>query len=293
MALIRVGHSPDPDDAFMFYALTFGKLDTAPERYEHHLLDIETLNRKAEAGEFEVTALSFHALAYVTDRYALLSHGASLGDGYGPILVAKEYAGTEARAWLKGKVVSIPGTRTSAYLALRLFARGLGAGRGGGGGPEFQTRVVPFDQIMATVAAGECDAGLLIHEGQLTYQDARSGGLKKIVDLGAWWKKETGLPLPLGGNGIRRDLPPEQAARVSRHIHASIQWGLEHRAEALQYALQHGRGLDASLADRFVGMYVNEYTLDYGPAGRAAVGRFLDEGKASGVIESQMNPVWA
>jgi len=290
MALIRVGHSPDPDDAFMFYALTFGKLDTGEERYEHHLLDIETLNRKAESAEFEVTAISFHAYAYVADRYALLPHGASMGDGYGPILVARRFGG-EPLAWLAGKRIAVPGTRTSAFLALRLFARGSGQGRGAP--PAFDAVVTPFDQIITVVASGQCDGGLLIHEGQLTYHQAQSGRLQKVVDLGAWWKSETGLPLPLGGNAIRRDLAPDLITRVSRHIQASIQWGLAHRGEALQYALKHARGLDSALADEFVRMYVNQYTLEYGSKGREAVQEFIGLGRKAGYIESLLNLQWS
>ena len=237
----------------------------------------------------EVTAISFHAYAYVADRYALLPHGASMGDGYGPILVARRFEG-EPLAWLAGKRIAVPGTRTSAFLALRLFARG--SGQGGGAPPAFETVVTPFDRIMALVASGQYDGGLLIHEGQLTYQQAQSGSLRKVVDLGAWWKSETGLPLPLGGNAIRKDLAPEVMTRVSHHIRASIQWGLEHRGEALQYALKHARGLDSALADQFVGMYVNQYTLEYGSKGREAVAEFIGRGRQAGYIESPLNLQW-
>lgn len=288
---VHVGHSPDPDDAFMFYALTFSKFDTAPERYAHHLLDIETLNRKAERGEFEVTALSFHAYAYVREHYALLPHGASMGDGFGPLLVARRFEGGDPRAWLGGKRIAVPGTRTSAFLALNLFASGL-AGQAKASAPPFTFEVVPFDEILAQVAAGRFDAGLIIHEGQLTYHEERAGRLEKVVDLGAWWKRETGLPLPLGGNGIRKDLGAERMAPISRHLLASIRYGLEHRAEALAYALRYARDMEKSQADRFVGMYVNAYTLDYGELGRTAVRRFLEEGHKAGLIKPHVEPEW-
>jgi 1,4-dihydroxy-6-naphthoate synthase len=284
---VHVGHSPDPDDAFMFYALTFARFDTAPERYEHHLLDIETLNHDAERGKYEVTALSFHAYAYVADKYILLPHGASFGDGYGPLIVAKEYGGDgfdAARKWLLGKRLAVPGTRTSAFLALKLFA---------GGACDFETVVVPFDQIIPQVAAGQFAAGVIIHEGQLTYTEEASGRLAKVVDLGQWWKTETGLPLPLGGNGIRRDLGPERIRRISRHLHRSIEWGLAHRDEALGYALKYARDMGKEKADKFVGMYVNDYTLDYGKKGREAVRRFLDEGRRAGLLKAQAQPEWS
>lgn len=283
---VHVGHSPDPDDAFMFYALTFARFETAPERYEHHLLDIETLNHDAERGKYEVTALSFHAYAYVADKYILLPHGASFGDGYGPLLVAKQFAGSSfdaARKWLSGKRIAVPGTRTSAFLALNLFA----------GACSFQTAVVPFDQIIPQVAAGKFDGGVIIHEGQLTYAEEASGRLQKVVDLGQWWKAETGLPLPLGGNGIRRDLGSERIQRISRHLHQSIQWGLAHRDEALGYALKYARDMGKEKADKFVGMYVNNYTLDYGEQGRAAVRRFLDEGRRAGLLRTQAQAEWS
>jgi len=281
-ATIHVGHSPDPDDAFMFYALTFPQFDTAPESYEHHLLDIETLNRKAERGEYEVTALSFHAYAYVSDRYALLPHGASMGDGYGPMIVAKRFAGGDPRAWLEGRRIAVPGTRTSAFLALNLFARGLRNLKDPG--PQFSFEVVPFDSIIQEVAAGKYDGGLIIHEGQLTYHEEGSGRLQKVVDLGEWWKAETRLPLPLGGNGIRKDLGAERIKRVSRHLHDSIKWGLDHRKQALQYALRYARDMGEDKADKFVGMYVNDYTLDYGPQGREGITRFLNAGYEAGLL---------
>ncbi|HLX63688.1 MAG TPA: MqnA/MqnD/SBP family protein [Planctomycetota bacterium] len=307
---VRVGHSPDPDDAFMFYALTYPQFDTAPEVYEHHLIDIETLNRDAEAGKYEVTALSFHAYAYVADKYILLPHGASFGDNYGPMIVAKSAPAHDgkferAREWLNGKTIAVPGTRTSAFLALQLFAAGEQQPRPSASDvvsgrdkelserPAFKTAVVPFDQIIARVAAGEFEGGLIIHEGQLTYHEQASGALKKVVDLGEWWHARTGgLPLPLGGNGIRRDLGPERIKRISKHLHDSIKWGLEHRDEALAYALRYARDMGKEKADKFVGMYVNDYTLDYGENGRAAVRRFLDEGRRLGLITTGVRPEW-
>jgi 1,4-dihydroxy-6-naphthoate synthase len=264
---IRVAHSPDSDDAFMFYALATGQLDTGDLEFVHELQDIETLNRRALAGELEVTAVSIHAYAYLADRYVLLPHGASMGERYGPRLVAREPLG---RGDLKGRRVAIPGTLTSAYLALRLFE------------PDVQTEVVPFDQIIDHVAAGKADVGLIIHEGQLTYADA---GLHLVADLGEWWAEETGgLPLPLGGNVVRRDLGDDLIRRISALLKASIAYSLEHRTEALEYAARYGRGLDAARTDEFVGMYVNARTLDYGEDGRRAVQLFLDRGYEAGVI---------
>lgn len=306
---VRVGHSPDPDDAFMFYALTFPQFDTSPEVYEHHLIDIETLNRDAENGKYEVTALSFHAYAYVADKYILLPHGASFGDNYGPMIVAKQApsGGTfdAARSWLNGKTIAVPGTRTSAFLALNLFATGEQSERPSTGDviggrdqelharPHFKTVVVPFDQIIARVASGEFDGGLIIHEGQLTYHEEGSGRLQKAVDFGEWWYARTNLPLPLGGNGIRKDLGAERIKRISKHLHDSIKWGLEHRDDALGYALRYARDMGKEKADKFVGMYVNEYTLDYGEKGRAAVRRFLDEGRRLGLISAAARPEWS
>jgi 1,4-dihydroxy-6-naphthoate synthase len=264
---IRVAHSPDSDDAFMFYALAAGKLDTGGLEFVHELQDIETLNRRALAGQLEVTAVSIHAYAYLADRYALLPHGASMGEGYGPRLVAREPLGP---ADLPGRRVAVPGTMTSAYLALKLFE------------PDVETEVVPFDRIIPHVAAGNADVGLIIHEGQLTYADE---GLHLVADLGEWWAAETGgLPLPLGGNAIRRDLGDDLIRRVSRLLRDSIAWGLEHRAETLGYAKDFGRGLDAAQTDTFVGMYVNRRTLDYGPDGRRAVQLFLDRGHEAGIV---------
>ncbi len=260
MTLIRVAHSPDSDDAFMFYALARDLLDTGDLRFEHVLADIETLNREAFAGTYEVTAVSIHAYAHLDDRYALLDSGASMGDGYGPVVVAREGLGGEG---LPEATVAIPGTLTSAALALKMW------------NPSLRTTVLPFDAIMPAVASGEVDAGVVIHEGQLTWRDE---GLVKIVDLGAWWAGQTGgLPLPLGGNVIRRDLGPELIGRVAGLLRASIEYALEHREEALEYALEYGRGLDRDQADRFVGMYVNELTVSYGERGRRAVRRFLEE----------------
>ena len=265
--IIRVAHSPDSDDAFMFYALATGKIDTGEIDFVHELQDIETLNRRALAGELEVTAVSIHAYAYLSDKYALLPHGASMGEGYGPRLVALE---PFSRADLAGKTVAVPGLLTSAYLALKLYA------------PDAEVVVVPFDEILERVAAGEYEVGLLIHEGQLTYMDA---GLHLVADLGEWWSVETGgLPLPLGGNAIRRDLGPELTQRISRMLRESIAFGLEHRTDALVHAEGYGRGLDRAQTDEFVGMYVNQRTLDYGEDGRRAVQLFLDKGYEAGII---------
>jgi 1,4-dihydroxy-6-naphthoate synthase len=269
--IIRVAHSPDSDDAFMFYALATGKIDTGDIEFIHELQDIETLNRRALAGELEVTAVSIHAYAYLADQYALLPHGASMGEGYGPRLVARR---PYSRAELSGLTVAVPGTLTSAYLALKLFT------------PAVATVVVPFDQIQERVAAGEYDVGLLIHEGQLTYMDA---GLYLIADLGEWWASETnGLPLPLGGNAIRRDLGADLIKRASRLLRASIAYGLEHRTDALVHAESYGRGLDRAQTDEFVGMYVNQRTLDYGADGRRAVQLFLDRGYEAGLIAQRV-----
>ena len=256
---IHLAHSPDADDAFMFWALAAGKIDTDDRRYVHELGDIESLNRRALAGELEVTAVSLHAYAYLADRYALLAHGASIGDRYGPRIVARAARPADPRAALGARslLVAVPGELTTAYLALKLFQ------------PAARHVVVPFDQIEEYVAAGRADAGLLIHEGQLTYADR---GLHLWVDLGEWWHDETGLPLPLGGNVVRRDLGDALMRDIARDLKASIQYGLAHRAEALAHATAYGRGLDASRIDRFVGMYVNAYTVDYGPTGRRAVG---------------------
>ncbi len=264
---IRVAHSPDSDDAFMFYALATDQIDTEGLEFVHELQDIETLNRRALQGELEVTAVSIHAYAYLADKYALLPHGASMGERYGPRLVAREPL---TLAELAGRTVAIPGLMTSAYLALRLMQ------------PDVETEVVPFDRIIEHVNAGKADAGLIIHEGQLTYADE---GLHLIADCGEWWAGRTGgLPLPLGGNAVRRDLGPELTRKVSRILRQSIAYGLEHRAAALAHAGQYGRGLNDAQTDEFVGMYVNDRTLDYGADGRRAVQLFLDEGHDAGII---------
>ncbi|MGH7698904.1 MAG: menaquinone biosynthesis family protein [Gemmatimonadales bacterium] len=268
-ATIHVAHSPDPDDAFMFWALAAGRIDTGSRRYVHELADIETLNRRALAGDLEVTAVSIHAYAYLADRYALLAHGASVGDRYGPRLVSREPRPPDPRAALPGRTVAVPGELTTAFLALRLYQ------------PELRHVVVPFDRIEDEVVEGRADAGLLIHEGQLTFQDR---GLHLWADLGAWWHGETGLPLPLGGNVVRRDLGDALMADVARDLRASIEYGLAHRTEALEHAKQYGRGLDDARTDQFVGMYVNAFTLDYGPVGRRAVEELLGRAHAAGVI---------
>jgi 1,4-dihydroxy-6-naphthoate synthase len=275
---IRVGHSPDADDAFMFQALAERKIDTGPYRFEHELVDIETLNRRAFQAELELTAVSVHAYAHLTDRYALCTCGASMGDAYGPIVVARQKMPLDQ---LKTATIAIPGTLTTAYLALRLCLQ-----------TDFTHVVVPFDQILETVAAGQyagrrIDAGLVIHEGQLTYGDQH---LELIVDTGRWWFDTTGLPLPLGANALRKDLGRQTMLEVQQYLKQSIEYGLTHRDEALRYALQFGRGLDPKKADRFVGMYVNHWTLDFGPKGRTAVARLLEEAHRAGVIPQPVTP---
>jgi 1,4-dihydroxy-6-naphthoate synthase len=263
---ITIAHSPDSDDAFMFYGLASGHVPADGFAIRHVLADIETLNRAAFHGQYEVTAVSFHAYAHLTDKYILLPHGASMGDRYGPVVVAR----LDGPRTLEGIRVAIPGTLTTAFLALRLYD------------PSVEYVVMPFDRIQDAVRDGEVGAGLLIHEGQLTYADE---GLRRIVDLGEWWAERTsGLPLPLGGNVIRRDLGEEVIATLSRLLRQSIAYGLEHRPEALAYAMQFGRGLDRGRTDRFVGMYVNELTLDYGDRGRAAVHRLLTEAEQRGLV---------
>ena len=267
-APVRIGHSPDPDDAFMYYAIAKGLVETGPRPVEQVLEDIESLNRRALAGELEVTAVSIHAYARLADRYALMPCGASMGDGYGPIVVARTSFPCEQ---LRSKTIAIPGTLTSAYLALRLFLES-----------EVDFRLVPFDRILDEVAEGRVDAGLVIHEGQLTFGRM---GLHKIADLGIWWREHTGgLPLPLGGNAVRRDLGRDTMRALTRMYRDSIAYALSHRAEALAYAKAFGRGLDDPTNDRFVGMYVNELTLDYGDRGRRAIARFLQEGAAAGIV---------
>jgi 1,4-dihydroxy-6-naphthoate synthase len=273
MQTIRVAHSPDSDDAFMFYALAEGKIDTGDLRYVHELADIETLNRRALAGELEVSAVSIHAYAHLADRYALLGSGASMGDGYGPRLVARSATPDDPRQALEGRRIGVPGRLTTAYLALKLFQ------------PSFEAVVLPFDEIEAAVDSGQVEAGLLIHEGQLTYADQ---GFALWVDLGAWWLGETGLPLPLGGNVVRRDLGTRLMEQIARDLRASIRYGLEHRTPALAHARQFSRGLSDERTDAFVGMYVNQWTVDYGPRGRAAVQRLLDEGHRAGVIPARV-----
>lgn len=265
-ATIHLAHSPDSDDAFMFYALADGQIDTEGVSYVHELQDIETLNGRALRGELDVTAVSIHAYAYLSDQYALLPHGASMGDGYGPMLVATR---PMTREGIAGKRIAVPGLMTSAYLALRLFQ------------PDFEPIVVPFDQIEKEVLTGSVETGLLIHEGQLTYKE---DGLHLVADMGAWWQEKTGLPLPLGGNVIRKDMPADLQKKVSRHLRESIAYGLDHRKNALDHAMRFARGLDRGKADTFVGMYVNDWTLDYGARGREAIRLFLDEGVRSGVI---------
>jgi len=276
--LIRVGHSPDPDDAFMFHALANDKIDTGDYEFTHELVDIETLNRRAFAAELELTAVSIHAYAFLHDKYLLCSCGASMGDGYGPMVVAKRALSVDE---LRPLVIAVPGKLTSAYLALRLC---LDA--------DFACVEVPFDQIIPAVVAGEfagqpIDAGLIIHEGQLTYSDH---DLRLVVDLGKWWQDETGLPLPLGANAVRKDLGSEKIRDIQRLLKASIEYGLNHRAEALAYAQQYGRDLDDKKADEFVGMYVNDWTLDFGPPGREAVAQFLARGHAAGVLPKMVVP---
>jgi 1,4-dihydroxy-6-naphthoate synthase len=275
---IRVGHSPDPDDAFMFYALAKGKIDTGPYRFTHELVDIETLNRRALQGELELTAVSLHAYAYLSDLYLLCSCGASMGDRYGPMVVAPRAMTLDE---LAGVTIAVPGLRTTAFLALSLCL-----------GTKFDYVLVPFDRILDAVTAGQYEgrrvgAGLIIHEGQLTYADQQ---LKLIVDMGVWWHDRTGLPLPLGANGIRKDLGPEVIRDVHRLLRKSIEYGLDHRDEALRHAMSFGRGLDRAKADQFVGMYVNDWTLDFGPVGRQAVARLLAEGHKAGVIPTLVIP---
>lgn len=271
--LITVGHSPDPDDAFMFYALAHDRLDTGPLRFRHVLQDIETLNRRALAGELEVSAVSIHAYALLLDRYALLPSGCSMGDGYGPMVVAREPIPLERLPRLR---IAVPGVLTTAFLTLRLMLQG-----------DFDYEVMPFDQILPAVAGGSVAAGLIIHEGQLTF--ARQG-LHLLIDLGRWWKEQTGLPLPLGGNVVRKDLGAETMQRISRLLKESIRYALAHRNEALQYALGYARDMDAELADRFVSMYVNDWTLDYGPRGREAVRRLLAEARRANLIPRAVEP---
>jgi len=266
---LTLGHSPDPDDAFMFYAMAEHKIDLRGYRFVHILQDIQTLNERATRGELHITAVSIHALAYVLDKYALLPSGASMGDGYGPLFVKKTdglFGGTDDSArknWLLQKTIAVPGRMTSAFLAAQLFL-----------GRDFNHIVVPFDEIFEEVRSGKADAGLIIHEGQLTYEKE---GFTAVFDLGEWWKRTRELPLPLGGNVVRKDIAPKVRSEISEILRESITYGLDHRAPAVTHSMAHARGLDVPLADRFIGMYVNDLTLDYGKNGRAAVSRFLSE----------------
>jgi 5,8-dihydroxy-2-naphthoate synthase len=288
--IFTLGHSPDPDDAFMFYAMAENKIDLRGYRFEHRLEDIQTLNERALRGDLHISAISIHAYAYVASKYALLPCGASMGDGYGPIIVRKRRNGETAkrrnqgaaissppttdfaaREFLAGKKVAVPGTMTSAFLALQLF---LG---------EFDYIVVPFDQIFNAVRTGRADVGLIIHEGQLTYERS---GFEKIVDLGKWWNEQTGSPLPLGGNVVRKDIPPAVRRDLSEIIRESIDYGLAHRDEAVRHSLPYARDMDAKLAGKFIGMYANEFTRDYGEVGRDAIRRFLSEAHKKGYIDA-------
>ena len=273
--LITVAHSPDSDDAFMFYALAENRIDSGEFEFRHVLKDIETLNRNALEGRYEVTAISVHAYAFLCDRYSLLDSGASMGDRYGPLVVSKR---PMKPGELKGKVIAIPGTMTSAFLILKLFE------------PDFKPVVVPFDQVFQAVADDRADGGLVIHEGQLTYS---SLGLHAVIDLGEWWHRDTGLPLPLGGNAIRKDLGSTAIGRIARILKQSIQYGLDHREQALAYAMGFAGDLDPRLADRFVGMYVNERTLGYGAPERRAVQLLLDRGYQKGIIDRRVQVEFA
>lgn len=270
MQTIRIAHSPDSDDAFMFYAMATDKISSTRYRFEHALSDIESLNQAALEGRYEVTAISIHAYPWLQERYQMLNCGASMGEGYGPVVISRSEIGPEN---LSGTEVAVPGERTSALLALKLFC------------PDVRYRVLPFDEILEAVADGRVDAGLLIHEGQLSYREA---GLHPVIDMGKWWAELTGLPLPLGGNVIRRDLGEAAVAELSELIRESIAYALEHREEALEYALQFGRGLTRQQGDQFVSMYVNERTLDYGEDGRRAVQLFLDHGYEAGLVPSRI-----
>jgi 1,4-dihydroxy-6-naphthoate synthase len=277
--IFTLGHSPDPDDAFMFYAMAENKIDLRGYRFEHRLEDIQTLNERALRGELHISAISIHAFAYVSDRYALLPCGASMGDGYGPMVIRKRPTSNvqrptsnseeESRAWLREQTIAVPGLMTSAYLALQLY---LG---------EFKHIVVPFDQIFDAVRDGKADAGLIIHEGQLTYARA---GFTKIIDLGEWWKRETGLPLPLGGNVLRKDIPPDVQRELLAIMRESIDYGLAHREEAVRHSMPYARDMDTQLAGKFIGMYVNDFTRDYGDIGREAIRRFLNRAAEAGYI---------
>jgi 1,4-dihydroxy-6-naphthoate synthase len=275
-----LGHSPDPDDAFMFYAMAANKIDLRGYRFEHRLEDIQTLNERALRGELHISAVSIHAYAYVSDKYLLLPCGARMGDGYGPLVIEKHRtpnaerrtSNEEVRERLRSLVIAVPGTMTSAFLALQLY---LG---------EFKYIVVPFDEIFETVRSGRADAGLIIHEGQLTYTGS---GFTKIIDLGEWWKDRTGLPLPLGGNVLRKDIPREIQGDLASIVRESIEFGLNHRAEAVQHSMPYARGMGSDLASKFIGMYVNEFTRDYGEIGRKAIRRFLGEARERSFIDRE------
>jgi 1,4-dihydroxy-6-naphthoate synthase len=271
---ISVAHSPDSDDAFMFYGMATQKVRVPGVKFTHTLCDIETLNRKAMESFYDITAISFHAYPYIQDHYALMPSGGSVGEGYGPMIVASRLINPDEISKVK---IAVPGTMTTAYLALKLYA------------PDVVTEVVPFDQIIPRVMEGKYEAGLIIHEGQLTFDRS---GLHRIVDMGKWWREETGMSLPLGGNAIRRDLGPELITACCSALRDSIQYALDHREEALQYAMQFARDLDAQLADKFVGMYVNERTLDYGKDGRAAIIKLLEMGYEAGIIPQKPNVVF-
>jgi 1,4-dihydroxy-6-naphthoate synthase len=271
-----LGHSPDPDDAFMFYAMAEHKIDTRGHRFEHILQDIETLNQRALRGELHISAVSIHAYAYLADKYSLLPCGASMGDGYGPMLVSLDEPpgdSDDVREWLQSKTIAIPGRKTSAYLALRLFAQ------------EVSTVTVQFDEIFDAVKSGKADVGLIIHEGQITYPNQ---GFKLVLDLGSWWKSVTGLPLPLGGNVIRKDIPRNTQKEVSEILKESIEYGLKHREAGVEHSMPLARGLDQKGADRFIGMYVNDFTLDYGPIGRDAIREFLSRAVRKGLIPDEV-----
>lgn len=277
-----LGHSPDPDDAFMFYAMAANKIDLRGYRFKHQLEDIQTLNERAMRGELHISAVSIHAYAYVSDKYLLLPCGASMGDGYGPLVIEKHRtpnaehrtSSEEERERLRTCLIAVPGTMTSAFLALKLY---LG---------EFNYVVVPFDQIFEAVRSGRADAGLIIHEGQLTYAHS---GFAKLVDLGEWWKNRTGLPLPLGGNVLRRDIPLEIQSELSAILRQSIEFGLAHRAEAVQHSMPYARDMGSDLASKFIGMYVNEFTRDYGEVGREAIRRFLREARERGYVDREVS----
>jgi 1,4-dihydroxy-6-naphthoate synthase len=273
-----LGHSPDPDDAFMFYAIAKNLIDLRGYKFEHRLEDIQTLNERAVRGELHISAISIHAYAYVSDKYALLPCGASMGDGYGPIVVRKQQAGLplsddELKEWLHDRVIAVPGRMTSAFLALQLY---LG---------EFKHIVVPFDQIFDAVQNGKADAGLIIHEGQLTYSKA---GMECLVDLGEWWKRQTGLPLPLGGNVIRKDIPRAVQHDLVQILRESVDYALTHREPAVQHSLPYARDMNAELAGKFIGMYVNDFTRDYGESGREAIRKFLDDSRRAGYLPNSV-----